>query len=305
MKIAVCLIGQLKAIDACMSNFYDMVVKPANADVIVCVNRATAQDELLLKKIPGNVIYSEIYEKECLDTYFPPIFYEKHLEPARKIVQGYDHPKFGDCRPMGSMCNYLAPMVGGMNYLIKLLSWQRLVNAVKLLDDYDFYLVTRSDHFYLFPSPIMNPFILESDTIYHYDAHDFGGINGCGLIMSKNNLISFLTSHMRCLIEETLIDDITQKMYDMNCWNCECYTKAVSLLGNYKTKSYLINSFITADSITERSLNSDLQFKSATIDGIERFYKYGPTQLSPSLTNYGFWKDGGRWTDDGTMLTLR
>lgn len=305
MKVAICLVGQLKALDACMPNLYDKTIKPSNADVIVCVNRATDDDESLLKKIPGNVVYSEIYEKECLETYFPPIFYEKHVEPARKLVQGYDHPRFGNCKGAGLICNYLAPLVGGMNHLIKLLNWQRLVTAVKSLDEYDFYLVTRSDHFVLFPHPIVNPSILESDTIYHYDAHDFGGMNTDALIMSKSNLISWLTDNMRCLIEEPMIDGVTQKMYDMGGWNCECYSKAVSLLGNYKIKRYLINSFISANSITDRPLNSPLQFKSTTIDGVERLYKYEETQLSPSLTNYGFWKNGGRWINDGNMLTLR
>lgn len=305
MKIAICLVGQLKALDACMPSLYDKTIKPSNADVIVCVNRATDNDEELLKKIPSNVVYSEIYEKECLETYFPPIFYEKHVEPARKIVQGYDHPRFGDCKPAGAMCNYLAPLVGGMNHLIKLLNWQRLVKVVKSLDDYDFYLVTRSDHFVLFPHPIVKPEILKSDTIYHYDAHHWGGINTDALIMSKSNLINWLTDNMKCLIEEKYIDDVTQKMYDTTGWNCECYSKAVSLLGNYKTKRYLINSFITADSITERPLNSQLKFKKTTIDGVERLYKYGDSQLDPSLTNYGFWKDEGVWVDDGDMLTLK
>jgi len=301
-KIAICLVGQLKAVDTCMSNFYDMMVKPMNADVIVCVNRSTDNDEDLLKKIPGNIVYKEIYEKECLETYFPPIFYEKHVEPARKLIQGYDHPKFGDCKPMGLMCNYVAPLVGGMNHLIKMLNWQRLVKVIQQIDDYDFYVITRSDHFYLFPH--VNPMLLQQDTIYHYDAHAFGGMNSDCLIMSKNNAIKWLTDNMKYLIEEKYIDDVTQKMYDMNIWNAEGYTKALTLLENYKTKPYLINSFVTANSITDQTLNSPLKFQSTVIDGVERLYKYGDSQLSPSLTNYGYWKNGGRWTDDGVMLTL-
>ena len=305
MKIAICLVGHLKALDVCMSSFNDMIVKPANADVIVCVNRATDNDEALLKKIPGNVVYSEIYQKECLETYFPPIFYEKHVEPARKISEGYDHPWFGDCKPMGIRCNYVAPLVGEMNHLIKMLNWQRLLNVVKSLDEYDFYMITRSDHFVLFPPPIMNPSILQSDTIYHIDAHSWGGLNTDGLIMSKSNLINWVTDNIRCLIEEKYIDDVTQIMYERNVWNAEGFNTAVTQLGNYKTKRYLINSFITTESITDIPLNSSLRFKKTIIDGVERLYKYEDSQLSPSLANYGFWKDGGRWIDDGDMLTLR
>ena len=302
MKVAICLVGQLKALDACMSNFYDMMVKPLNADVIVCVNRASDRDEELLTKIPGNVVYKEIYEKECLDTYFPPIFYKKHVEPAKQIVQGYDHPKFGDCKPMGLMCNYLAPLVGCMNHLIKLLNWQRLVTVIKQLDTYDFYVVTRTDHFYLFPH--VNPSILKSDVIYHYDAHCFGGINTDCLIMSRNNLINWLTDNMKCLVEEKYIDMVVEQMYTNNLWNCEGYSKAVTQIGKYKTKPYLINSFITSDHIKEVPLNSELTFKKITIDGVERLYKYGDSQLQPSLTNYGYWKSEGKWWDAGDKLLI-
>lgn len=302
MKIAICLVGQLKAVDTCMVNFYNMMVKPLNADVIVCVNRASDNDEQLLKKIPGNVVYKEIYEKECLDTYFPPIFYEKHVKPASKIAQGYDHPRFGDCKPMGLMCNYIAPLVGRMNHLIKMLNWQRLVNVVKQLDEYDFYVITRSDHFYLFPH--VDPTILQSDTIYHYDAHSFGGMNSDCLIMSKTNLINWLTDNMKSLVDEKYIDMVLDQMYANNSWNAESHTKSVTQIGNYKTKPYLINSFVTADNDTETPPNSHLRFKKTTIDGIERLYKYEESQLQPALTNYNYWKSGGKWRDAGDKLLV-
>jgi hypothetical protein len=62
-RVAVCLVGEPRGINACIDSLYENIIEPLNASIFYSFNRATPEDESKIKLINKKLIFGELKEK--------------------------------------------------------------------------------------------------------------------------------------------------------------------------------------------------------------------------------------------------
>lgn len=273
----------------CLPTLYKNIIEPWQTDVMTCLNKQYHDDEErvnTLKFLGAKFIEQNIENQPNINTWFPKSFYQKLIPLAEnKLKESNIHN-----------VNYLSPLVGSHSSLHTRLNWYRLSFLVeKHLEKYDYFIVTRPDHLYLFP--IFDKSFLQKDKIIHYGEHGWGGINFDFIIIHKNLVIDWLRKSIEYLIIDNLQDVLINELNKIDLWNSERYSLLISDLCGWKTKEMSINSFISADSLEELTSNNPIKY-----DG-KYYYKY-ETNYKPCLENFELWQKGRRWQNTETKIKL-
>jgi len=289
IKIATCLYGPIRGVKRCYPTLVKNIIEQWDTDIFLCLQNCNKDDYENIKEIKGNIIESEIYQNENLETCFSESFYSK-LIPYVKLVMQNDPTLF----PYD--VNFLGPIFGSHAPLLARLNSVKLAIMLKRhVDKYDYFLITRLDHFYLFP--IFDKSFLNSDYIFKYDGHDWGGINSDFLIVPSNIVLDWLNFNKSFLNDEQYIDYIISGMEKIRRKNSEYLTKLMFDYKKWNLKILSMNSFISADSIQDNSNHQIIK------NSEEHIWKYD-CQFSKCVENYSLWQNGYRWKNSIDKISL-
>lgn len=290
IRVALCLWGTMRAPNNSLPTLYENIIKPWNTDVIVCVNNHYDDDKERvnkLRELGANIIEESISVQEDVPNVVPESIHKKLVPLALERIKHY-----GPCQ-----VNYLAPLAGGSHSsLINRLNWYRLSYLVERhINEYDYFLITRPDHVYLFP--MFDKSFLKDDEIINCNEHAHGGMNADFIIVSNKMVLSWLRKHLDYIYDDSLQDIFINELNKSILWNAEYYSLVISKLCEYKIRPVSINGFISADSMNEKT-----SYKGVAYDG-EHYYKYEEQYFS-CRHNFELWKSGYRWKNEVDKIVL-
>ena len=283
-RVALCLYGEVRGTKTCAPTIYENIVNQWNTDIFMSFNRVDQHDEERLRYFDKNVVFSEVYEKQDLNTVFPKSFYDKLIPFAQDLLKTHSIIDV----------NFVSPLVGEFSSLYIRLNWYRFKSIIEPhINEYDYYIITRPDHYFLYP--LFDKSFLDPNYIIKYNGHDWSGANADFLIVPKNLVLGWLISNYEFYANETLQDYIISELPKRHRKNSETITQLIFEYNQYKIKTTPLSSFISADSANERT-----SFTAIIFNG-KHYYKY-ETQYYDSLHNQSVWRNHTGWKDDGAQI---
>lgn len=291
MKVALCLNGTLRGVNNCLPTLYKNVISVLDADVFACFNKEHHDDFDRLSKLPGNVIEAKIDCQEDLHKVLPEVFWHTHFKLVTEVLN-----ETNEC-----LVNYISPILGSHAALIHRYNWYRLYKMMeKYLDRYDAFVVTRPDHYYLFPIFGLDFIKNNQEYMLNYNEHNFWGINADFLIVSRENFVKWFGNNIKYFIDENYVYRLLERIKQQPIKTSEVASIIICEEEQIKLKSFNINSFISADSLNECTSKIPIQYD----ETYNYYFKYYETQYLPSIRNFELWNLGYRWKDSNNKIYL-
>jgi hypothetical protein len=177
-RALVVVLGQLRAHELTWAPFKKHVIEQLNADLAVCV--------------PDDAFF------DFTNPYYLNARYRWVVPDPPDAADTFDRIQrlLGSSEDWRVLCDVRGAWLGrvrqanqpGSTALLFILRWFMLNNieAAKLGEAYDRFIITRSDYFYLAPHPPIE--LLDSDSIWIPDGEDYGGICDRHLVVSPSDL---------------------------------------------------------------------------------------------------------------------
>ena len=275
-RVAVCLVGEPRGIKRCFPSLFKNVIDPLNASVFFSFNRAFNDDEEKIKLINKNLIFGELKEKTDLKkTLIPNSLYFKLTEE--------------DFSPRSNWVGIVNGQKGGICH--RHFDFKRMAEIISdKINFFDYFIITRSDFFYLFP--IFDFSILNSEEIIKHEGFDnysHTGMNWEFIICHKNKVLEFLNSPFLFMNCESL-QDLIIKGIKHRPKNNESFQRIISDFYGWKISEMEINSFISADSLSEKTTWGEVEFCNQT----NQFFKYRD-MYNQALFNFEKYKKSFNW----------
>ena len=280
MKFAFLVMYELRALDKTIDSLYKNIIDYYNADIFILAQNKDESDIEKINLFNRNVVHKELYEKIDPREYFntPFISYDKN-----EIVD-----------------------IGAENWN-KYNSIQVYINLYKMakviesrVDNYDYFIILRSDIEILFPFPNKELFENIPDEIYTFDpdyCRYWGGWS-TGVFIHKKYILNYLNCFYNLLN-----DDLIKEFYNFgyNFINQENFMNFALLKSNLKF-NYIknLNIFFTAESLNSRSTWGNINIH-PTYNVI---YKY-LDQCEEAYNNLDLWKNNGRWVYENSTIFLK
>lgn len=270
----VCIVGTLRAVDLTYQNLIEKVIQPLNADLMFCVSRMNSEDETTLNKFRScNIVDVCIYE-EAEDNY--ENFLHSFLSQLTPEKQTKWH-KYFDIEG-----NWLGGIKGrrgsgfhlNFNYL-KLL--ERLQNFKKIGSEYQRFVITRTDLFWMVEHPPLK--LLDPKFIWIPSGENYNGYNDRHAVCSNPNVSDYL-SLLEFMLNFKALEYIYNNL-DENNLNHERHLKSHLDYCGVKVANFKNVAYLTGD---QQALTNWAPVKTKSVDGVEYAYKYEEELLS-SLEN--------------------
>jgi hypothetical protein len=253
---AVCIFGQLRAVDIIIDNFNKFLIDELNADLFICAQKTgTDSDKYIdLFNTENKIIYSSSNVTETFINYH--------------------------CLDKKNNYNSIA----NLNCYENLFKINELFGD-KLENDYNYIIVTRSDFLYLFPFPDIIKLMNNNDIFFKYHGHDWGGINATLMCIPSHKIKEYLCSY------NFLNDKNNINLLNSLDLNAERYIKLI-----FETKGWIYstidpNSFITASGFDTITTFGTIKY--CTIYNV--FFKYDEQKdLAFHLLNQ--YNNNARWS---------
>ena len=266
-KYAVCMWGQLRAVNEIIENLYKNLLEPLEADFFVMVQK-TGTD------IDKNMDLLKTENK---------IMYES--PDVTKIFINYnDFKKNNPKKPNNNYTN-----IAYFNYYYNLYEIGKTFGDI-FEKNYEYIIITRSDFLHLFPFPDISSLYDKEDLRYWcYDGHEWGGIN-CTLICVPSKYIkSYLFSCYNYLQDSNNIKRFNS-ITDTCKLNTEFFAKIIFDDNNWKIGKIEPNAFITASNMNEITTWAKIKYSNV----YNVFYKY-EDQLNRAFASLTKYKNNKRW----------
>ncbi|RCJ23959.1 hypothetical protein A6S26_20430 [Nostoc sp. ATCC 43529] len=275
-RAVICIVGTLRALDITYKNLIEKVIKPLNADLIVCVTKLKSEDEKYLKYLEKlNIIDVTFYEN-------PKYGYENLFEEF--------YTKYNLKEEWYKYLNIEGNWLGGMkgrkgsgmhlNYnfwnLLKRIEYLRSKNL-----SYHRYVITRTDFLWLLEHPPLK--LLNPNLIWIPTKENYGGYNDRHAVCSETNIDHYL-SLFEYMLDLRAMNYLKLKKYcffGKNELNHESHLKSHIDYCGVKVGRFKSVSYLTGDKDTPTNWS---YVKSILIRGKEYNYKYR-SELLEALKN--------------------
>ena len=261
-KYAVCIFGQLRAVDKVIENLNKFLIKPLNADLYVLAQTTGTN-------IDKNI---ELFKTNNKIIYNPPDNKKKFINLDKLNKSDEPHR------------NYILN-----SHLNIYVNFFKIANTYGDIFEkkYEYIIVTRSDYLHLFNFPDILKLTNNTDLFWCYDGHEYDGINNTLICVPSKYIKEYLTSAFNFLQNPKNINKLNNSML-----NIERYYKLIFDNNDWKIGKIQNNAFLTASKI------SDLTTSSKPILYSEKhnvFYKY-IEQLRNSFDSLSKYNKKYNWT---------
>lgn len=266
----VCFIGTLRAVDLTYSHLIEKVIQPLNADLLFCVSRIDANDETLINRFKDcNIVDVYLYEEakdnyqDFLDNFFNKLSSKEQNKWHEYFkIEGNWLGGIKERRGSGFHLNF--------NYF-KLL--KRLQNIKKNGFEYQRYIITRTDFFWMLEHPSLN--LLDPKLIWIPTGENYNGYNDRHAVCSEQNI-----SHYLNLLEFMLNFQAFEYIYnnvDENNLSHERHLKSHLDYCGVEVSTFNNIAYLTGN---QQTFTNWASVKLKCIDGVEYAYKYENELLS-------------------------
>jgi hypothetical protein len=173
MKFAFLVMCEFRGVKATIDNLYKNLIKPYDADVFICVQKALPDDEDRMNLFSENVVYRELYDKPDPAAYFGE---QNNLD----LVNGGE-----------ANWNRHSNLQIYINY-------HKMAKVIEpVFDKYDYFIIARTDSQVLFPYPDKQLFEQIPEAMYLTDANynKYWGDIGMPGIIHKNYILGMLSCY--------------------------------------------------------------------------------------------------------------
>ena len=284
-RVAVCLTGEPRGINTCVDSFYENIIEPLDASIFYSFNRATPDDESKIKLINKKVIFGELKEKVDL---------RKELVPD-SLYSKFDEIDF---YPLSNWIGTVNKQMGGVCY--RHVDFKKMAGIISsYLNDFDYFIITRSDFKYLFP--IFDFSILkDQEIIKHkgFDNYSHTGMNWEFIICKSDKVLEILNSPFLFMNDESL-QDLMIKKIRQRPRNNESFQRIISEYYKWNVSEMEINGFLSADSMKESTTWGEIQYSESN----KNYFKY-PGMVQDAYSNLDKINSGLKWKIDGKEINI-
>lgn len=280
-RYAICIWGELRAIQTCIESFYAHAVHPLDADIFIMCQSTYKHDSELVTKFHSNVKRAEFYTRENPIDVFKP-----HM---RVNILDYKGWRFNWCAN-SNMQQYL--------------NFKRIAEHYGTeLESYEYVIMTRSDFKYVFDLPNVSA-LTPQKTFWCYAGHTYGGINYT-LIYVPGALIKQYLVGTYEFISNPIGQIYIKKMCECTdiTYNAERLMFDVFKLHKWTYSTFSMNAYLTADSLDSRTTWGSIKYSKKH----KTLYKYDE-QLDETYAQLEHWNAGKRWgtitRDDKVFIEL-
>jgi GDP-L-fucose synthase len=218
-KYAVCMYGQLRAVETTIEKLYDNLVKPFDADLFVMA-QTTGTDidkNINLFKTKNKIIYEA---PDCTN-----IFINYH-----NLLRNN---------------NYIDIAALNVYY-----NWYKINETFGNIfeENYEYVILSRTDYLHLFPFPDITSLYEKDDLFWCYDGHEWGGINVTQVCIPSKYIKNYLCCAYNYLQDSNNIERFNNMSH---CLNAETFFKIMFDDKNWKIGKIQPNAFITASNNSE------------------------------------------------------
>jgi hypothetical protein len=270
-KYAVCIFGQLRAIDTVIKNFNNFLIKPLDADLYVLVQESGTD-------IDKNI---NLFETDNKIIYNPP--------DTNNIFVNLDKLTQSD--------------EANKNYIIKshLNIYYNFYKLKKTFGDifekkYKYIILTRSDYLHLFNFPDILKLTNKNNTdlFWCYDGHEYGGINNTLICVPSKYIKDYLSSAFNYLQNSNNINRLNNLTL-----NIEQFYKLIFDDNKWKIGKIQHNAFLTASNINGLTTCKPILYS----EKHNVFYKY-IEQLTNSFDALNIYNKNNKWKFVDNKITL-
>lgn len=284
-RVAICLTGEPRGIESCFDSLLKNVIEPLSASVFYSFNRATQEDEKKIKVIDKYAEFGELKEKcDLRKTLCPDSLFNK-LEPV-------------DFTGQSNWVGTINSQRGGVCY--RHWDFKKISEIIKdKILNFDYFIITRTDFRYLFP--IFDFSILKDQEIVKhkgFDNYSHTGMNWEFIIASQSKVLEFLESPFRFMNQEELQDIIIDKIKNRPR-NNESFQRIIAEFYEWKITEMDINSFISADSVSEKTTWGTIHKCSQS----GYHYKYSEMFFT-ALENCSKYNQSKKWIKDDSTIKI-
>lgn len=277
----VCFFGTLRCLDITSKNLIDKLIKPLNADVMICVSKMNEHDEDGLRYFQDcNLVDVCIYEDSNFGYEFLCTEYAKKLN-QKDTSQWREY--------LAIKGNWLGGMKGrkgsGMHLTYNYWKVLERLNSLKAQNiNYERIVVTRTDLFWLIEHPPLE--LLNSKIVWIPTGQDYEGYNDRHAVCSKDNINNYLN-----LFEQMM--NFTAKNYlaSKRWLNHELYLYLHLHYNNIVVGRFKNVAYLTAIKATKTRWAKP---KTKFIKGEEYNYKY-EQELLEAIKNSEQWYKEHSW----------
>lgn len=267
MKFAFLVMLELRSLKKTINNLYKYIIDYYNADVFVlCQESNNINDINLFNK---NVVYKNSYKK-------PNVYEDLNITN-----------------------NNLANNWNNENCLQCYINWYKMYELLNSqFENYDYYIILRTDIDILFPFPPKNIFENIPNKIYTFDANyakEWGGYSS-GVFVHKNYILDYLKCFYD-IIKNNLYDDFLsyqiQNQENYMLFSMNKYNLSFNYINN-------LNIYFTAEDLNDHTTWSTIKYS----------YKYNvickyENQCEEAHNNLLYWNNGANWVFENNILKLK
>lgn len=280
MKFAFLVMYELRALDKTIESLYKNIIDYYNADIFILAQYKDPIDIEKINLFNKNVVHKELYEKINPHDHFNTahISYDKN-ETVDISAQNWNK----------------------YNSIQIYLNLHKMAKVIEsCVDNYDYFIILRTDIEILFPFPNKELFENIPAAIYTFDPDycRYWGGWAAGVFIHKNFILNYLNSFYK-MINDQSIQEFYNFGYDHI--NQENFMNFALLKSNLKF-NYIknLNMFFTAESLNDRSTWGNINIHPI----YNVIYKY-LDQCDEAYNNLRLWENNGRWVYENDTLLLK
>ena len=259
---------ELRAIKKTINTLYKNIIDPYDADVFIMCQRQFEDDDKNIELFDRKVIHKELYDKPD-----PHLFFNNEITKKKPSANWNNDACLQIYINLYKMANIIKPYI----------------------NDYDYFIFTRSDIEVLFPFPDKELFEKVNKGLYSIDADYCRGYGGIGhpMYIHKDYILPFLT----CCYDKI----ITLKGNNFNA-NQEGFFKLSMQDQQMKYSLFKnLNYYYTVETLDDYTTWSKPTYHT--------FYKVlckKPPQVDEAYNNLKLWNEGYRWgIKDNTIMLIK
>jgi hypothetical protein len=272
MKFALLIMYELRSTYKCIEGLKSKLIDFYNADVFVLCQRQFEDDATRLSLFDTNVKHDELYDKPN------PLEY------------------FGEDSNITLPSPHMWNNAGNSQIYINNHKMSKIISQV--VNDYDYYILVRSDIQILFDFPSPEVFETLRPGLHAHSCPVFDTFGGIGLahFVHKNFILDYLTAPYDAIVDKSLRHLINNSLF-----NQEQFCKfALERKGVFVKKIRGLNYFYTADGVDSYTTWGTPEIH----ETYNVVYKYR-SQVDYAFESYALWKTDFRWIveDDSIVLS--
>jgi hypothetical protein len=261
---AICLWGELRGVKATVTNLYEHLVNPLEADLLILCQRALPDDEERLALLSERCVYKELYDKPDANQYLGQGF--SKLSNAIKNNWSKD--------------SNVQQYINFHKYAMVIAN-----QPVK----YERYIFIRTDFMHILPFPDIITINPDTTMFWCYNGHNYGGVNYTMIAVPHIHVNDYLTGPYHYITDDQMVEQVMREKKGRSM-NCEEFMNFIFTKRHWSIGTIKHNAYLTAETTKDRTTWASIQHD----EKHNVLYKYRE-QVAEAFDMLEAWKKTNTW----------